>query len=417
MDKQHEEQIHQLNTEKLDASHVMILWQVMEELRDADQLEEALSRCLDLFCRGTRSDKGTIWMLDEQSDRTIATNVYGTYDATGESAARGEGLIGRVIETGETEMHEASEVINMRMAGADSPALNGKNTMCVPIKTSAHTVGCMLLTGKETAYTDDERNMCEHCCSILALDIEEKGFSFKPFEDREPLVQVRGVIKEFPSGEEIRQILKGVDLDVYSGELVVVLGESGCGKSTLLNIIGGMDRMTKGQVIVEGKDMSDPTEEELTEYRRQYVGFIFQAYNLMPNLSAYENVEFIAEIADNPMDSMEALKLVGLDSKAGNMPTALSGGQMQRISIARALVKNPKIILADEPTAALDYDTSIKVLSVIEKISKDNNTTILMVTHNPEIAKMANRVVKLRDGKISSIRVNLKPLKATDLVW
>ena len=219
------------------------------------------------------------------------------------------------------------------------------------------------------------------------------------------------------SGEEIRRILKGVDLDIYPGELVVVLGESGCGKSTLLNIIGGMDRMTEGQVIVEGKDMSSPTEDELTEYRREYVGFIFQAYNLMPNLSAYENIEFIAEISDNPMDSMEALKLVGLDAKADNMPTALSGGQMQRISIARALVKNPKIILADEPTAALDYDTSIKVLSVIEKISKENSTTILMVTHNPEIAKMANRVVRLRDGKISSIRVNLKPLKATDLVW
>ena len=231
------------------------------------------------------------------------------------------------------------------------------------------------------------------------------------------MVSVRGVVKEFMSGEEIRQILKGVDLDIYPGELVVVLGESGCGKSTLLNIIGGMDRMTKGAVIVEGKDMSNPTEQELTEYRREYVGFIFQAYNLMPNLSAYENVEFIAEIADDPMDSMEALALVGLDSKADNLPVALSGGQMQRISIARALVKNPKIILADEPTAALDYDTSIKVLSVIEKISKENNTTILMVTHNPEIAKMANRVVKLRDGKISSIRVNLKPLKATDLVW
>lgn len=401
----------------MDTLHVQILWQVMDQLRDANQLEEALSRCLDLFCRGTLSNKGSIWMLDEQSGRTIATNVYGTYDATGESAGKGEGLVGRVVETGETEIHKAPDVQNMKLAGVDSPALSETNMLCVPIKTPKHTVGCLLLTGKESEYTEQEKTMLEQCCSILALDIEDKGFTFRPFEDREPLVQVRGVVKEFMSGEEIRQILKGVDLDVYPGELVVVLGESGCGKSTLLNIIGGMDRMTKGQVLVEGKDMSDPTENELTEYRREYVGFIFQAYNLMPNLSAYENIEFIAEISDNPMDSMEALKLVGLEAKADNMPTALSGGQMQRISIARALVKNPKIILADEPTAALDYDTSIKVLSVIEKISKENNTTILMVTHNPEIAKMANRVVKLRDGKISSIRVNLKPLKATDLVW
>lgn len=401
----------------MDTLHAQILWQVMDKLRDANQLEEALSRCLDLFCNGTGSSKGSIWMLDEQSGRTIATNVFGTDDATGESAGAGEGLVGRVVASGKAEMHAAPEVQNMKLAGVDSPALSGKNMMCVPIKTPKHVIGCLLLTGKETPYTNEEKEMCEQCCAILALDIEDKGFTFRPFEDREPLVCVRGVVKEFMSGEEIRQILKGVDLDVYPGELVVVLGESGCGKSTLLNIIGGMDHMTKGQVLVEGKDMSDPTEEELTEYRREYVGFIFQAYNLMPNLSAYENVEFIAEIADDPMDSMEALKLVGLDAKADSMPTALSGGQMQRISIARALVKNPKIILADEPTAALDYDTSIKVLSVIEKISKENNTTILMVTHNPEIAKMANRVVKLRDGKISSIRVNLKPLKATDLVW
>ncbi|MBR3201487.1 MAG: ATP-binding cassette domain-containing protein [Mogibacterium sp.] len=397
--------------------HAQILWQVMDQLHDANQLEEALSRCLDLFCRGTGSTKGSIWMLDEQSGRTIATNVYGTYDATGESAGPDEGLAGRVVASGVTEIHKASEVQNMKLAGVDSPALSGKNMICVPVKTPRHTVGCLLLTGKETEYTEEERTVLEQCCSILALDIEDKGFTFRPFEDRDPLVQVRGIVKEFMSGEEIRQILKGVDLDVYPGELVVVLGESGCGKSTLLNIIGGMDTMTKGQVLVEGKDLSNPTESELTEYRREYVGFIFQAYNLMPNLSAFENIEFIAEISDNPMDSLEALKLVGLEAKANSMPTALSGGQMQRISIARALVKNPKIILADEPTAALDYDTSIKVLSVIEKISKENNTTILMVTHNPEIAKMANRVVRLRDGKISSIRVNLKPLKATDLVW
>ncbi len=389
----------------------------MEALRGANQLEEALSRCLDLLCKGTRSNKGSIWMLDEQSGRTIATNVYSTDDATGESAGPGEGLVGHVVESGEPEMYKAADVQNMKLAGADSPALSNKTVLCVPIKTPKHTVGCLLLTGKEAEYTEEEQSICGQCCAILALDIEDKGFTFRPFEDREPVVRVRGVMKEFMSGEEMRQILKGVDLDVYPGELVVVLGESGCGKSTLLNIIGGMDRMTEGQVIVEGKDMSDPTEEELTEYRRKYVGFIFQAYNLMPNLSAFENIEFIAEISDNAMDSMEALKLVGLEEKANSMPSALSGGQMQRISIARALVKSPKIILADEPTAALDYDTSIKVLSVIEKIAKENNTTILMVTHNPEIAKMANRVVKLRDGKISSIRVNLKPLKATDLVW
>lgn len=389
----------------------------MEALRDANQLEEALSSCLDLFCRVTGSPKGTIWMLDDQSNRTVAITVSGTDDATGESAGPGEGLVGRVITSGETEMLKASEVQNLKLAGVDAPAISNKNLLCVPIKTPKNTLGCLLLTGKETPYSEDEKTSCEQCCAILALDIEDKGFTFRPFEDREPVVNLRGIIKEFMNGDEVRRILKGVDLDVYPGELMVVLGESGCGKSTLLNIIGGMDMMTEGSLIVEGKDMSRPTEDELTEYRREYIGFIFQAYNLMPNLSAYENIEFIGEIANDPMDSAEALRMVGLEDKANSMPSALSGGQMQRVSIARALVKNPKIILADEPTAALDYDTSIKVLKVIEDIVRERNTTVLMVTHNPEIAKMANRVVKLRDGKISSIRVNMHPLHAMDLVW
>ena len=389
----------------------------MEALRDANQLEEALSSCLDLFCRGTGSPKGTIWMLDDQSNRTVAITVSGTDDATGESAGPGEGLVGRVITSGETEMLKASEVQNLKLAGVDAPAISNKNLLCVPIKTPKNTLGCLLLTGKETPYSEDEKTSCEQCCAILALDIEDKGFTFRPFEDREPVVNLRGIIKEFMNGDEVRRILKGVDLDVYPGELMVVLGESGCGKSTLLNIIGGMDMMTEGSLIVEGKDMSRPTEDELTEYRREYIGFIFQAYNLMPNLSAYENIEFIGEIANDPMDSAEALRMVGLEDKANSMPSALSGGQMQRVSSARALVKNPKIILADEPTAALDYDTSIKVLKVIEDIVRERNTTVLMVTHNPEIAKMANRVVKLRDGKISSIRVNMHPLHAMDIVW
>ena len=401
----------------MDSVHVQTLWQIMEQLRDSDQLESALSGSLDILCGATDSPKGSIWMKDDQSGSLIAVTASGTTDATGESARNGEGLIGEVSGKGETVVMRAGEVQNIRLAGVDSPAVSGINLMCVPVKTPKHIIGCLLLTGKETGYTDDDKTMCENCCSVLALDIDDKGFTFRPFEDREPIVEVRDVVKEFMSGEEKRQILKGVDLDIYPGELVVVLGESGCGKSTLLNIIGGMDRMTSGKLTVEGRDMSDPSEAELTEYRREYVGFIFQAYNLMPNLSAYENIEFIGEISDNPMDSEEALELVGLGDKANSMPAALSGGQMQRVSIARALVKNPKIILADEPTAALDYDTSIKVLSVIEKISRENRTTVLMVTHNPEIAKMANRVVKLRNGKISSVRVNLHPLSAADLVW
>ena len=393
------------------------IWQIMEELRDANQLESALAGALDILRNAIGCEEGAIWMLDDQTGRVIAVMSSGEADYTGLSVAVGEGVIGQVTQEGEPVIVNDLSADGVSLTGEDGPDIPPGNALCVPLRTPVHTIGCMLLADKTGGFTEDDSRLCSNCCAIVALDIEDKGFTFRPFEDREPIICVRNVIKEYQNGEEVSRILKGVDLDVYPGELMVVLGESGCGKSTLINIIGGMDRMTSGKLFIEGKDMSAPSEAQLTEYRRAYIGFIFQSYNLMPNLSAYENVEFIGEISDNPMDSMEALRLVGLDTKADNMPAALSGGQMQRVSIARALVKDPKVILADEPTAALDYETSIKVLNVIEKIVKERSTTVIMVTHNPEIAKMANRVIKLRGGKISSIRVNLHPLKAEELVW
>ena len=234
---------------------------------------------------------------------------------------------------------------------------------------------------------------------------------------KEVLLQVRNLSRTFRSDKGILKALDDVSFDVCKGETLGVVGESGCGKSTLVNIIGGMDNLTSGTLIVDGKDYSNPTDRELTEYRREYMGFVFQSYNLMPNLTAQENVQFIADIAQDPMPAEEAIEKVGLSERAGNYPAALSGGQQQRVSIARAIVKRPKIIFADEPTAALDYQTSIEVLTVFEEIVKSRGTTVVMITHNPEIAKMANRVVKLKGGLVHSVKLNLQPLDATELVW
>ena len=236
-------------------------------------------------------------------------------------------------------------------------------------------------------------------------------------EKKEILAVLQGVTKEFPSGDGVLKVLKGVNLEIYKNEFVVVLGESGCGKSTMMNIVGGMDFLTDGTLTIEGKDFSHPSDAELTRYRREYIGFIFQAYNLMPNLTALENVQFIAELVKDPMPAEEAIKKVGLTERSGNYPGQMSGGQQQRVSIARAIVKRPKLILADEPTAALDYTTSIEVLSVIEDIVRNQGATVMMVTHNPEIAKMADRVVKVRSGRIASIKKNLHPVHAEELVW
>ncbi|MBR6228887.1 MAG: ABC transporter ATP-binding protein [Eubacterium sp.] len=231
------------------------------------------------------------------------------------------------------------------------------------------------------------------------------------------MISLREVTREFTSGDNVIKVLKGIDLDIYSSEFLVVLGESGCGKTTMMNIVGGMDTMTSGTMLLNGEDFSHPSKKQLKDYRRNYIGYIFQSYNLMPNLSALENLQFIAEISEDPRDPEAMLDLVGLSQRAGNFPSMMSGGQQQRVSIARALTKNPKLILADEPTAALDYETSIEVLSIVEKIVKEEHKTVVMITHNPEIAKMANRVVKVRGGKIDDIEVNENPCKATDLVW
>ena len=355
---------------------VQTIWEIMEELHDADQLENALAGTLDILKNAVDCEEGVYWIFDEQNNRLIAVISSGSNDYTGISITTEEGVVGKAVSDGESIILSGLRGSNTNIAGDEITTDEIDSVMCIPIRTPLKMIGCLMLAGSgKGAFSEADRKLCENCCAIIALDVDDKGFTLRPFEDRVPLVTLRGVIKEFMSGEEVHRILKGIDLDVYEGELMVVLGESGCGKSTMLNIIGGMDKMTEGQLLIEGRDMSDPTEAELTQYRREYVGFIFQAYNLMPNLSALENIEFIAEISEHPFDSMEALKLVGLEDKCDNLPSTLSGGQMQRISIARALVKNPKIILADEPTAALDYETSIKVLEVIEKIVKERSSS------------------------------------------
>ncbi|MBQ0099405.1 MAG: ABC transporter ATP-binding protein [Firmicutes bacterium] len=245
----------------------------------------------------------------------------------------------------------------------------------------------------------------------------EAGAPLPTFTPKEELLlSAKNVHKYFKNGEITSHILKGVNFDVYKGEFLCLLGESGCGKSTMLNIIGGLLDLDEGEIKFMGKDVSKLTEKELTKYRRDNIGFIFQSYNLMPNLNAKQNLDLIGELVDNPISSDELLKTVGLSDKAKNYPSELSGGQQQRIAIARAMIKRPKIILADEPTAALDYTTSIEVLSVMEEVVK-NGTTLILITHNEEITKMADRVIRFRDGKTYEITINRHPLHAKDLVW
>ena len=396
------------------------IWQITQQLRDYKVLDNALSACLETIITTLDSEAGTIWLLDKSSNRLFPVFNHGPVDISGITIENGQGIAGSVVQSGESVITSSvGDDPRFTRSVDEESGFVTRTLICVPLKNAYETIGCIQIINRNDGgfYDQEDLILCEQMASLAAIAIEEKGLDFNPSAEKEVIISLRDVIKEFPSGDGVSRVLKGINLDIYKNEFVVVLGESGCGKSTMVNIIGGMDFLTDGQLIVDGKDFSQPSDKELTQFRREYLGFVFQSYNLMPNLTALENVQFIADIASNPMPAAEAIAKVGLTDRANNYPSALSGGQQQRVAIARAVVKRPRIIFADEPTAALDYQTSVEVLSVFEDIKKQLGTTIMMITHNPEIAKMADRVIKLRDGKVSSIKVNLHPLSAVELSW
>ncbi len=229
--------------------------------------------------------------------------------------------------------------------------------------------------------------------------------------------QARAVTKVYHMGEVEVHALRGVDLDLFEGEFVVLLGPSGSGKSTLLNILGGLDVPTCGVIRYREQELTAFDDATLTRYRRQCVGFVFQFYNLIPSLTARENVALITEIADDPLPPEEALALVGLSQRMDHFPSQLSGGEQQRVAIARAIAKRPQVLLCDEPTGALDVTTGVVVLEVIERINRELGTTTAVITHNAIIADMADRVISLSDGKIHGVRLNERKLSAHELSW
>ena len=232
-----------------------------------------------------------------------------------------------------------------------------------------------------------------------------------------PLFRARGLTKIYRAGDNEVCALRGVDLDLYSGEFVVLLGPSGSGKSTLLNILGGLDVPTSGEVRFRDHDLSREDDALLTHYRREHVGFVFQFYNLIPSLTACENVALVTDIAEHPMPPEQALELVGLGNRLHHYPAQLSGGEQQRVAIARAIAKQPDVLLCDEPTGALDVKTGIVVLEAIERINRSLGTTTAIITHNAAIAAMADRVLKLSDGRIAEITVNRQRVAAGEIVW
>ena len=228
----------------------------------------------------------------------------------------------------------------------------------------------------------------------------------------EDYVRLREVKKIYKMGEVEIAAADGIDFSVGKGEFAVVVGASGAGKTTVLNILGGMDTATSGEVIVDGNDITTYNTKQLTAYRRDDIGFVFQFYNLVPNLTALENVELALQICKDPLDAMAVLEDVGLGERAANFPAQLSGGEQQRVSIARALAKNPKLLLCDEPTGALDYNTGKAILKLLQDTCRKKGMTVILITHNSAIAPMADRVIKIKNGKVSKVTLNENPCNA-----
>ncbi|QIL46939.1 ABC transporter ATP-binding protein [Vagococcus coleopterorum] len=230
-------------------------------------------------------------------------------------------------------------------------------------------------------------------------------------------VKLTDISKFYKMGDTTIVANNKISFEIEKGEFVVILGPSGAGKSTVLNILGGMDKADEGELLVDGSDIAKYSEKRLTTYRRLDVGFVFQFYNLVPNLTAKENIELASQIAPNALDVDQVIEQVGLSHRAGNFPAQLSGGEQQRVAIARALAKNPKLLLCDEPTGALDYETGKQILKLLQDSCRDTGTTVIVITHNSAIAEMADRVIKINDAEVRDIKLNEQPQDVADIEW
>ncbi len=398
-----------------------IVWQLTESLQNSNNLHDILDTALNQAMRATHSESATLWLNDEQGEFLYPYLAHGPNISglQGVKLKMGEGMAGWVAENRKSQIiHDAQQ--DPRWAGRvdDNTGYSTHSLLCVPLITSSSTLGCLQFINKleDRLFDDEDLVLVADMAALIAISIEKRGLLVKEEEPKAVLLHFKDARKTYLMGEVQVQALKGVSVEIYDGELLVILGPSGSGKSTMLNLLGGMDQATSGNVLFNNQDLSVASDKELTLYRRHQVGFVFQFYNLIPDLTAGENIELAAELVDDPFSIDEVLEEVGLSNKKNNFPSQMSGGEQQRVSIARAIVKKPRILLCDEPTGALDDQTGKMILILLEKIARNMGGTVVIVTHNTAIAPMADRVLKMRNGQIVELLRNPHPECAKDLV-
>lgn len=397
------------------------IWNITDQLQQSNSLEELLNISLDTISKELGAESSTIWLVGEKEEQIFP------YVSAGPNVSQfkymklnmGEGLAGWVIFNRTAQIIEDVKTDSRWASRFDqSTGYQTRDILCVPIETEKSCVGCIqLLNKQEGRFDSEDLEKCSNLATMVGLAIHKKGLLRKELKPKEVLLQLEKVSKHYQMGEVLVEALKEVSLEVYKGELLVILGTSGSGKSTLLNLIGGMDIPTKGDILVNKVNLAKAKEKGLTEHRRHEIGFVFQFYNLIPDLTVYENVMVSAELSKKPLSISNALEQVHMESKKKNFPSQLSGGEQQRVAIARALVKNPSILLCDEPTGALDNENGRLVIALLEKIAREENNTVIIVTHNNAFAPMADRVVRMKNGKIVEVLHNTDPIPSERLDW
>ncbi len=405
------------NTPVARPSDVELLYRINHALEHTASFEAAVDAGLDLIMRALGAESGTVWLLAEDRSFLYPYIMKGQYADALRSfkLPYGEGIAGWVVAHGKTEIIADCQADVRFSASADRQSgYITRTLLCAPLSTHAHCMGCVQIINKAdgSPFCTQDALLCESFATLLATAIQLRGLALS-IPERKALMVLENITKCYPQGKKEIQVLQSTNLTVYQHEFLIILGMSGAGKSTLLKILGGMEAPSTGRLSVDGKEYANASPHARAAYRREKIGFIFQSYNLMSNLTAYENIRLALEVSKKPLDAIdEVLGWVGLSDKRNSFPGQMSGGEQQRLAIARALAKKPDIILADEPTGALDEKTGKDVLLLLDRIAREKLGTVVMITHNASFAPIADRVIRMRSGRIDDVTYNPYPSPA-----
>lgn len=398
------------------------IWRVTDLLQKSQNLQETFDIAMTQIIYETKAESGTLWICDENRESITPVILHGP-NVKGMKNLKlkyGEGIAGSVVKTGKRVIiQDVKNESGWAKRFDNATGYETRTMLCVPLFANDSCIGTIQLVNRRDGglFHENDLELCEAIADLFRIAIERKGFYLKDLKIKETLISLENITKNYSMGEIVVEALKEVSIDVYEGELLVILGASGSGKSTLLNLIGGMDQPTSGTITINNRNLSNAGDRELTDYRKHDIGFVFQFYNLIPDLTAGENISIAAELVDSSRDVDEVLEEVGLLHKKNNFPSQMSGGEQQRVSIARALVKRPRILLCDEPTGALDYESGKMIICLLEKIARKFDGTVIIVTHNANFGAIADRVIKMRSGRIVEITTNANPTPAERIEW